>query len=160
MDTYNLTLGSSGGGELTNFEMNVKTATEDLMATSDASGVRSVATSISTPANSGQLRISSSYMYLGSSSATRTAYIQISGSDVDMAVTTSGVTSKLKASQFAGFVLTEALNGLGLNYNDYTIDEASVGAWGTTDDHIPSEARIIANISTAIRHMKRNQQAF
>ena len=35
--------------------------------------------------------------------------------------------------------------GNGLSYNDYTVDEVNVGAWGTAPNAIRSEAEIIAN---------------
>jgi len=52
-----------------------------------------------------------------------------------------------------GLKVNTPTSGLGLSYNDYTVDEANVGAWGTEDNHIPSEARIIGNtakIKTAV----------
>lgn len=44
-------------------------------------------------------------------------------------------------------------SGLGIAYDDRAVDEASVGAWGTTPNHIPSEARIISALAvdTAVK---------
>jgi hypothetical protein len=69
---------------------------------------------------------------------------------IQSSTTSSSNKTQLLLSNTLGAVINDVQNGLGLGYNDYTVDEANVGAWGTADNHIPSEARIIANINTAI----------
>jgi hypothetical protein len=90
-------------------------------------------------------RINNSGSFLGGSSKIRSF-----GGDIILTSYSinayGGTTTEFLIREGIGFSFSDVTNGLGLSYDDYTVDEANVGAWGTEDNHIPSEARIIANV--------------
>lgn len=55
----------------------------------------------------------------------------------------------LRLNGTGGLIARDVVSGLGLNYNDRTVDEASV-VWGTDDNHIPSIGLIKANVGASI----------
>jgi len=101
----------------------------------------------------------------------QSASVGVNGAIAEMAVSNSNVGSSALVNALNGTInisgnndgsITDRLtvnggqgvsvsseSGLGLNYEDQLSDEANVAAWGSVEsaNHVPSEARIIANVS-------------
>ena len=61
--------------------------------------------------------------------------------------TSASLEHKLRVTPTKMYFRTD-ISGKGINYDQSSRDEASLGAWGTENNHIPSERRMIANLPT------------
>ena len=77
----------------------------------------------------------------------KSALVSANEDVVIISVINNGITESIKVNGGQG-VSISAESGLGINYKDQSLDESNVPTWGSSEseNHIPSEARIIANL--------------